>query len=234
LGLGSGLKGASKHAVAVPRVGVECFHDGGIWVGKEFGDIHWNNAYKGLAKVFLACPKSLVRSHVRFVIPYSQLHPTAAPTLTPAQCSETIALEDSRNYFVAFDALTSPSVSMPSADDSLPSLLNSSLTAEQVYEGAITRLTLAGLFAEPGARHSFDMALSLHAATPLIEAFYQYYADINDGDAKPNCDSWVELRDERICDSSILNERLSRFGSHTPDVELVVCLFPTITGCSSV
>lgn len=65
------------------------------------------------------------------------------------------------------------------------------------------------------------MALSLHAATPLVEAFYQYYADINNGDAtegKPNCDSWVELRSERICDHSVLNERLSGLGSHT-DVE---------------
>lgn len=142
-------------------------------------------------------------------------------------------MEDPRNYFVAFDALTSPSVHLPSEDDPFPSLLISSLTEEQVYEGAITRLTLAGVFAEPGARHSFDMALSLHATTPLIEAFYQYYADINNGDAPRkalNCSSWVELKGEHMCDINILNERLSGLGARTSDSELVICLFPIIIG----
>ena len=117
------------------------------------------------------------------------------------------------------------------ADDPLSSLLNSSLTARQIHDGAITRLTLAGFFAEPGARHSFDMALSLHAATPLIEAFYQYYTDINSGDVaqeKLKCDSWVELKRERICDSHTLDERLSRLSSDVPDVEFVFSSLLTV------
>lgn len=122
--------------------------------------------------------------------------------------SETIALEDPNYFFPAFDALTSPHSAAP--EDLLSSKSTTPLTAEQTYTSAVTRLTLAGLFADPGSRELFDMALSLHAATPKIEAFYQYYSAIHPSEINESraCDSWVDWDGEWICDVEILKQRL--------------------------
>lgn len=139
---------------------------------------------------------------------------------------ETVALEDPNNYFLAFDTLTSPSSSAPDSEDILSTVPSSERTAEQTYQGAITRLTLAGLFADPGSRFAFDMSLSLHAATPAIEAFYQYYADmtLQEGNPESNaCLSWVDIENERICDSDTLNDHLKTFSSASQDLE---CALP--------
>lgn len=136
-----------------------------------------------------------------------------------------MALEDPRDYFAAFDALTSPSPLAPNSEDILFVVPASKRTAEQTYLGSITRLTLAGIFAAPGSLHSFDLSLSLHSATPAIEAFYQYYNEVLELKDKPNqatCASWVDWKGERICDEETLKERIKTAGAGNPDTECVL------------
>lgn len=135
-----------------------------------------------------------------------------------------MALEDPREYFVAFDTLTNPSSLAPNSEDILFVVPASKRTAEQTYLGSITRLTLAGIFSAPGSLHSFDLSLSLHAATPAIEAFYQYYNEVLELKGKPNqasCSSWVDWKGERICDEETLKERLKTAGPGNLDTECV-------------
>lgn len=110
-------------------------------------------------------------------------------------------------FFPAFDALTNPHPSDSDSEDS------SSTTPQAMYASAMRRLTLAGVFAERGSRFSFDASLALHAATPAVEAFYQYFtAQAVVG--QEGCTSWVEWDgSERTCDVEVLKRLVSDAGT---------------------
>ena len=50
---------------------------------------------------------------------------------------------------------------------------------------------------------SFELALSLHAAAPRIEAYYQFYettvVPLLKGEYQDSCDTWAFLRGGQIC-----------------------------------
>ncbi|EJD40203.1 hypothetical protein AURDEDRAFT_70440 [Auricularia subglabra TFB-10046 SS5] len=113
-----------------------------------------------------------------------------APSLL-LEIIESAALENPASYFGVLDLLTS--------DEALPS---TTLTSQAIYESSIELLATHGFLSEPGSRESLELALALHAATPKIEAFYQYHSDLNI--KAPACGSYVEWYGERVCDAATL------------------------------
>lgn len=106
---------------------------------------------------------------------------------------ECAATENPSAYFGVLDLLTS--------DEVLPS---STLTDQAVYESSLEVLSSHGYFDEPGSRESLELSLALHAATPKIEAFYQYYTDLNVTVPSTECQSYVDWYGERVCDAATL------------------------------
>lgn len=131
---------------------------------------------------------SLCESHTRFqVLRHAYLRPR-----------ETIALENPDSFFPLLDSLTNPET----APDTVPT------SAEAAHKYAFDRALSAGFLAEPGAYGSAESNLALHAATPRIEALYQYYADRHaaqrDAIENTRCDSWVDWYGEVVCDAKTL------------------------------
>ena len=64
-----------------------------------------------------------------------------------------------------------------------------------------------GYLSEPGALDTFELSLSLHAASPKIETYYEFYRDhklaeapLVDGEVFADCTgSWVEWDGRRVC-----------------------------------
>lgn len=116
--------------------------------------------------------------------------------------SESAAAERPESYFSVFDLLTSPST-FPQG--------HGKLSRQKVHQKAVATLDSLGYLSEPGAWANFNLSLSLHAATPKIEAFYQHYNDaakpldkaVPAGEDGP-CISWVDWHGERTCDLETL------------------------------
>ena len=107
-----------------------------------------------------------------------------------------MALENPDHFFKAFDLLTSPQSQLPN-----------NATAAEVYNNAISTLVANAFTAEPGAQATLELAVSLHSATPKLEAFYQYYNDKYGAPIEASiesCFSWVDWNGEKICDPKIL------------------------------
>jgi UDP-glucose:glycoprotein glucosyltransferase len=96
------------------------------------------------------------------------------------------------------DLLTSPEVFSESL---------ASLASEAIHEASVRTLSENGYLSEPGALDSFELSLALHAASPKLEAFYQYYQDhklaqtpLIDGELLDDCSgSWVDWYGHRVC-----------------------------------
>ncbi|KAF8309108.1 hypothetical protein DL93DRAFT_2217500 [Clavulina sp. PMI_390] len=143
---------------------------------------------------------------------------------------ETTALEEPRNYFVAFDTLTDPWANPNINAEDVQSTTGTAPSDEQTYSRALGQLTLAGVFAEQGSRFTFDLSLSLHSATPAIEAFYQYYLDAvkPKHDSSSDCLSWVHWGQKVVCDPAALEELLKEpsVPSEDADEESAPSLLP--------
>ena len=64
-----------------------------------------------------------------------------------------------------------------------------------------------GLLPKTGSLAFADINLALHAATPKIEAFYQYYADHHRGkELGEGCESWVDWYGQVVCDVETLEK----------------------------
>lgn len=83
----------------------------------------------------------------------------------------------------------------------------SSLSSKTIHDVSVQTLLKSGYLSEPGALDSFELSLSLHAASPKIEAFYEFYRDYKlaevplvDGELLDSCTgSWVEWYGRRVC-----------------------------------
>lgn len=127
-----------------------------------------------------------------------------------------MALEYPDSFFATFDLLTSPDFR-----------LSKSATEAQTYENAIATLVAHGYTSEPGAQASLELSVSLHAATPKIEAFYQYYTDVHGLSSDDACLSWVDWYGEKICDAGTLKSRLSELTADT-EYELLSLLYSAL------
>ena len=64
-----------------------------------------------------------------------------------------------------------------------------------------------GLLPKAGSLAFADINLALHAATPKIEAFYQYYTDHHGNkDLGEGCESWVDWYGQVVCDLEALEK----------------------------
>ncbi|KAJ7057937.1 UDP-glucose:glycoprotein glucosyltransferase-domain-containing protein [Mycena amicta] len=100
---------------------------------------------------------------------------------------ETVSQENPDAFFPLLDRVSDPA-NHPT---------NQPFSNEAVHQHALQLAVSNGLLPEPGSLAVVEMNLGLHAATPKIEAFYQYYrTHAHD----PNCGSWVEWYGEQVCD----------------------------------
>jgi UDP-glucose:glycoprotein glucosyltransferase len=60
-----------------------------------------------------------------------------------------------------------------------------------------------GYLSEPGALEFARIQLALHATSPKIQAFFQFYDDQHFPHVE-NCESWVDWYGERVCDVETL------------------------------
>ncbi len=104
-------------------------------------------------------------------------------------------MEEPESFFPLLDALSN--------SESLPL---EKLAPEAVHQLTIQTALSLGYLQEPGALASVELQLSLHAAAPKIQAFYQFYEDQHLDSAEDGCGSWVDWYGERICDIETLAE----------------------------
>lgn len=64
-----------------------------------------------------------------------------------------------------------------------------------------------GLLPKTSSLAFVDINLALHAATPKIEAFYQYYTDHHGNkELGDGCESWVDWYGQVVCDLEMLEK----------------------------
>ncbi|EPQ50934.1 hypothetical protein GLOTRDRAFT_82068 [Gloeophyllum trabeum ATCC 11539] len=106
---------------------------------------------------------------------------------------ETVSLENPSAFFPLLDILT----------NSHSSNLPEHATPEAIYQYALETTVSEGLLKEPSAKALVEMNVALHAATPKIEAFYQYYRDRHGG-LDEECRSWVDWYSQKVHDVETL------------------------------
>jgi UDP-glucose:glycoprotein glucosyltransferase len=129
------------------------------------------------------------------------------------QSSETAALEDSASFFPLLDTLTNPD----EFTTPLPKL-----APEAIYQAALSTIKAQGYLIDETEVKRFELALSLHVASPKLQAFYQFYEDKHleregkvldrDGVAEQDCASWVDWYGTKICGADDLANVLAREG----------------------
>ncbi|KDQ07300.1 glycosyltransferase family 24 protein [Botryobasidium botryosum FD-172 SS1] len=116
---------------------------------------------------------------------------------------ESAAAERAQSFFPVFDLLTAP----PSFTKK-----HAKRTQQEIFSTALETLDSLGYLSDPTDLASFHLSLSLHSATPKIEAFYQYYNDVANSSSvewlgdKLDCISWVDWHGKRVCDLAALKE----------------------------
>ena len=118
--------------------------------------------------------------------------------------SETVGLENPDAFFPLVDRLTDPNVL---------SYLEE-LSPEALYRAVLEISTGNGFFNDA----TLEMNLALHAATPKIEAFYNYYEDHHSGGPGAECGSWVDWHGQVICDIDTL-VRVASLDTNEPAVK---------------
>ncbi|KAF5330129.1 hypothetical protein D9611_010543 [Ephemerocybe angulata] len=106
---------------------------------------------------------------------------------------ETFALEDSTSFFPLLDLLTNREV--------LPS---TNLSPEGLHQATVEIATSNGLVDPQGSLEMAEMNLAMHAATPKIEAFYNYYETHYNNSKGSQCGSWVDWYGDVVCDVETL------------------------------
>jgi UDP-glucose:glycoprotein glucosyltransferase len=110
---------------------------------------------------------------------------------------ESISLENEHAFFPLLDALTDPDTP-PSAH---------TLTAEAIHGLVVEATSRLDLLPKTGSLAFADINLALHAATPKIEAFHQYYTDHHGNkDLGEGCESWVDWYGQVVCDLEALEK----------------------------
>ena len=111
--------------------------------------------------------------------------------------SESVAIEDPAAFFPVLHAVTSP--------DTAPRT-----SPEQTHQHVFDTALALGYLSQPGAYVAAEMHLALHAASPKLEAFYQYYTDHHAGRfeqvKREGCGSWVDWYGEVVCDVEMLKK----------------------------
>ena len=114
-----------------------------------------------------------------------------------------MAEENSSSYFPILDRI---------ADG----YFDKSTTDKELYKSFAELIGTEGYLTDPNAFSSFELALSVHAAAPRIEAHYQFY----NTSAEPSlekaldsgCETWVQLDGKQYC-SPELSEAASVLSS---------------------
>ena len=103
---------------------------------------------------------------------------------------ETISLDNPNSFFPLVDRLTNPEV-LPNPHK---------LPPEAIHQGALGVAIDDGIIRQPGDLAIVEMNLAMHAATPKLEAFYNYYEDTHNNTRGRVCGSWVDWYGEVVCD----------------------------------
>uniref|UniRef100_A0A8H8CJL8 Glycosyltransferase family 24 protein n=1 Tax=Psilocybe cubensis TaxID=181762 RepID=A0A8H8CJL8_PSICU len=111
-----------------------------------------------------------------------------------AEILETVSLENPDAFFTYLDRLTDPELLR----------LPNSLKPEAIHQAALQIAIDNGILHEEGSLSLVEMNLAMHAATPKLEAFYNYYADNHNRSPGTQCGSWVDWYGEVICDVETL------------------------------
>ncbi|PPQ88795.1 hypothetical protein CVT25_010481 [Psilocybe cyanescens] len=111
-----------------------------------------------------------------------------------AEILETVSLENPDAFFTYLDRLTDPEV-LQSPHGMKP---------EAIHQAALQVAIDNGILHEAGSLSIVEMNLAMHAATPKLEAFYNYYADNHNGSSGTQCGSWVDWYGEVVCDVETL------------------------------
>jgi UDP-glucose:glycoprotein glucosyltransferase len=114
---------------------------------------------------------------------------------------ETVSPENPDQFFEYVDLLTGP--------DGLTA--NPTMTPEAIHQAALELAIDNGIIRDKGALTTIQMHLGMHAATPKLEAFYNYYEDNQNDDTTRDlftrgkeCGSWVDWYGEVVCDVETL------------------------------
>ncbi|KAF8954770.1 hypothetical protein BDZ97DRAFT_1908037 [Flammula alnicola] len=111
-----------------------------------------------------------------------------------AEILETVSLENPDAFFTYVDLLTGP--------DGLAS--PATMTPEAIHQAALEIAIDNGIIPDPGSLVTVQMNLAMHAATPKLEAFYNYYEDSHHDSRGTECGSWVDWYGEVVCDVETL------------------------------
>ncbi|KAI9884929.1 MAG: RNA polymerase I enhancer binding protein [Watsoniomyces obsoletus] len=129
---------------------------------------------------------------------------------------ETAAEENHTAYFPLLDRVAEGHFAKASTDQDL-------------YDTFLQLLQDDGHLANPDTLASFQLALSLHAAAPRVEAHYQLYRTAIKPTLSPsagdNCTTWVHFHGHRYC-SPTLHEPHSRVPNSPKDLQLDRVLNP--------
>ncbi|KII87653.1 glycosyltransferase family 24 protein [Plicaturopsis crispa FD-325 SS-3] len=115
---------------------------------------------------------------------------------------ESVAFERPDAFFPLLESVTNPENIPPQPH-----------TPKVLYEHALRTALSTGYLGAPGALSSVELNLALHAATPKIEAFYQYYVDRygeENGEEKCGGGSWVDWYGEAVCDIQGLEDAITK------------------------
>jgi len=102
-------------------------------------------------------------------------------------------LEQPSSFFPLLDKLTD--------QDVLPS---TKLSPEALHQATLEVAIANGVFEHSASYSSMEMNLAMHAATPKIEAFYNYYQAVHNQSKGRECGSWVDWYGDVVCDAETL------------------------------
>src|SRR3954468_21959691 len=98
--------------------------------------------------------------------------------------------------------------------DSLASgAFDGELTDEAVYTRFLKAAHSAGYLRAPEVESSFNLSVSVRAASPVIEAHYHYYKDTlgpgMGGSYKGDCSVWLHWNGKQVCDGGEVEKLIS-------------------------
>ena len=129
---------------------------------------------------------------------------------THTTCRESVALEEPAAFFPVLNAVTDP-------DAKILQRTSSKDIHQHIFNAALA----LDFLAQPGAYAAAEMHLALHAASPKLEAFYQYYndhhAERSDAAGSQECGSWVDWYGEVVCDVQTLSRLVETQALDSPE-----------------
>ena len=105
--------------------------------------------------------------------------------------SESMSQEDPDSFFPLLDLLTAPKA--------FPQPL-ATLTSEAIRQASIELAANSGYFTQPASLPAFELSLALHAASPKIQAFHNYYnTHFRSKVLSEDCGSWIDWYGHDVC-----------------------------------